>query len=118
MKTALRVHGNIGLNAGLALAAAGLLVAACSGGSGSSGSQYTQTSAGCAALTSKTFNASLLGAPSTGAVVTSATYVNAVPDAPNAAGTAITQALPDYCKLLIDITPVDPTAPTTKVQVN
>ena len=116
MKTVFGSHGNIGLSTGFVLASAGLLVAACSGGSNPP--PLSQTPEVCIALTGRTFDAALLGAPSTGAVVTSATYVKAVPDALNAAGTGITQGLPDYCKLLIDIKPVDATAPTTKVQVN
>ena len=51
-----------------------------------------------------------IGLPTTGAVVTSAVIVPA-------AGTGIA-AVADYCKVLGDINPVDPTAPKIKFQVN
>lgn len=72
----------------------------------------------CAALAGSTIAAADIGEPSTGAVVTSATYRAAVADAPNAGGTAIVQGLPDHCRVLIDINPVDATAPLIKAQVN
>lgn len=75
-------------------------------------------SSSCTALTGKTIDAALIGEPTTGAVVTSATYKSAVPDAPNATNTAIIQATPDYCQVLVDIKPVDPAAPLIKSQVN
>ena len=51
-----------------------------------------------------------IGLPTTGAVVASAVVVPA-------AGTGIA-AVADYCKVLGDINPVDPTAPKIKFQVN
>ncbi len=72
----------------------------------------------CAALAGKTIDASLIGEPTTGAVVTSATYRLAVADAPNATNTGIVQGRPDYCEVLVDIKPVDPAAPLIKSQVN
>ena len=77
-----------------------------------------QTQATCAALASTPLPASALGAPSSGATVTSATYVVAVADALNPAGTAVIQGTPDYCRVLVDVKPVDATAPLVKVQVN
>jgi feruloyl esterase len=50
--------------------------------------------------------------------VTSATYKIAIADAPNTDGTAIVQATPDYCEVLVDIKPVDSSAPMIKAQVN
>src|SRR6185436_20227756 len=67
-------------------------------------------SAACAALTGKSIAAADIGEPSTGAVVTAATYKPAVADAPNAANTATVPGTPDYCQTLIDIKPVDPAA--------
>jgi pimeloyl-ACP methyl ester carboxylesterase len=50
--------------------------------------------------------------------VSSATYRSAVGDTPNAGNTTINQATPDYCEVLVDIKPVDATAPLIKSQVN
>jgi feruloyl esterase len=50
--------------------------------------------------------------------VTAATYQFAVPDTLNAAGTAVTLGTPDYCKVLVDVKPIDPAAPPVKVEVN
>ena len=101
---------------------AAAVLAACGGGDDDDddddSASLQQTPATCAALNGRTIAASAIGEPSTGAVVTSATYVSAVPDTINAAGTAVTQGLPDYCRLLIDIKPVDPAAPLIKSQVN
>jgi hypothetical protein len=72
----------------------------------------------CAALAGKTIAANAIGEPSAGAVVTAAVHKSAVADAPNAANTAIVQGRPDYCQVLVDIWPVDATAPVIKVQVN
>jgi tannase/feruloyl esterase len=74
--------------------------------------------AACAALAGRTIAAADIGEPTTGAVVTSATYNMAVADAPNAGNTAIVAGTPDHCQTLIDIKPVDPTAPVIKAQVN
>lgn len=114
------------LPAATACAAAALL-AAC-GGSGSSGNTPSTSFAtplvvanaatSCAALTGKTFEASLIGEPTKGAVVTSATYFPAVADAPNATNTAMVLGTPNYCKTLVDIKPVDDKAPLIKAQVN
>ena len=76
------------------------------------------TPAGCAALATATVAAASIGEPTSGASVTSATYTYAVPDTLNTAGTAVVQGLPDYCKVLVDIKPVDTSAPTIKAEVN
>lgn len=74
--------------------------------------------AACAALQGHAIAAADIGEPSTGAVVTSASFHTATSDVPNANNTALVQALPDYCQLLAEIKPVDPDAPVIKVQVN
>lgn len=78
----------------------------------------SDAAAACTALTGKTIAASQIGEATTGAVVTSATVKKAVADAPNASNTAIVQGTPDYCEVLVDIKPVDSTAPLIKSQVN
>jgi hypothetical protein len=95
------------------------LLAACGGDDNVGGPPATvQNATTCAALQSTSIAATAIGEPTSGASVTSASYVLATPDTLNAAGTAITQGLPDYCKLLVDIKPVDPLAPTIKSEVN
>lgn len=74
--------------------------------------------AACSALAGKAIEAALIGEASSGAVVTAATFKAAVADAPNAAGTATVPGTPDYCQVLVDIKPVDATAPLIKMQVN
>lgn len=74
--------------------------------------------AACSALAGRSIAAAQIGEPTSGAVVTSATFRKAVADAPNATGTALVPATPDYCEVLVDIRPVDPTAPAIKSQVN
>lgn len=108
--------------------AAGLLVAGCGGDDGDgatpAGNDFAtpvvvaNAASACAALSGRTIDASLLGEPSSGAVVTSATFRPAVADAPNATNTAIVPGTPDYCQALVDIKPVDPAAPVIKAQVN
>lgn len=108
---------------GLALCAAAALLSACGGG-GDEGASLdaprvvANPAAACAALVGKTIPAGDIGEPTTGAVVTAATHKTAVATAPNAAGTALVQGLPDHCQVLVDIKPVDATAPMIKSQVN
>ncbi|MDB5818180.1 MAG: Tannase and feruloyl esterase [Rhizobacter sp.] len=85
---------------------------------GGTATALAQTPATCTALLGTTVAASAIGEASTGAVVTAATYQVASPDTLNTAGTAIIQGTPDYCQLLVDIKPVDTTAPTIKAEVN
>ena len=64
----------------------------------------------CAGLNGFAMAPQTIGLPTTGAVVTSAVVVPA-------AGTGVA-AVAEYCKVLGDINPVDPTAPKLKCQVN
>jgi pimeloyl-ACP methyl ester carboxylesterase len=107
----------------IACAVATLCLAGCGGSDGSNDSFVTplvvaNAAAQCSALSARAIPAAAIGEQTTGAVVTAATYRIAVPDAPNAGNTAIVQGTPDYCQVLIDINPVDPTAPVIKAQVN
>ena len=108
-------------------AAVGLAVSGCSSDDDTPGTAVdnyavpvvvTSAATACGALNAKAIAANAIGEPTTGAVVTAATYKAAVADAPNGAGTAIVQGTPDYCQVLIDIKPVDATAPVIKAQVN
>lgn len=107
----------------VAVAVALLVLSAC-GGSDSSSDPLatnlvlTDAAARCQALQGKAIEASLIGAPTMGAVVTSAAYKTAKADAPNAGGTATIPGTPDHCQILVDIKPVDPSAPLIKSQVN
>lgn len=108
----------------LAAAAAATLLAACGGSDNDSTPEAPTTPAlvqnaqTCAALGGRAIAAAAIGEPTTGAVVTSAGLVSAVPQTLNASGTAVTAALPEYCRVLIDIKPVDSSAPVIKAQVN
>ena len=72
----------------------------------------------CAALTGQAVDAGKIGEPTTGATVKSATLKPAVADAPNAGGTATVLGTPEYCEVLVEIKPVDPTAPLINTQLN
>lgn len=102
--------------------AASLLVSACGGDDGSAdftSPQVVRDAANaCVALQSAQVDAASIAEPTKGAVVTKATYRTAMAAVPNAAGTAMVAATPDYCELLIDIRPVDASAPLIKSQVN
>ncbi len=102
--------------------AASLLLTGCGGDDSSSGFPtplvVKDAAKTCAALQSAQIDAARIAEPTQGAVVTKATYRAAVSAAPNAAGTAMVAATPDYCELLIDIRPVDTTAPLITSQVN
>ncbi len=64
----------------------------------------------CAAMATITVPAAAIGLPTRGARVTSATVV-----APGGTGAA---ALGEYCKVLADIAPVDPSAPAIKLELD
>ena len=107
-----------------AICAAGVVLSACGGGGGNGTDAFAtplvvpSAASACAALSGKAIDASSIAEPTTGAVVTSAVYKAAVADAPNVANTAVVQGTPEYCQTLIEIKPVDTTAPVIKVQVN
>ena len=109
------------------LSATAVLLSACGGGSSGTAPASTtfatpvvvaNAAVACSSLAGKTIAAASLGEPSSGAVVTAAAYKTAVADAPNATNTAIVPGTPDYCQVLVDIKPVDTTAPVIKTQVN
>ena len=115
--------GSVRNDASLAAVGAALILSACGGGGDGNGLQSANmiapnAAASCAALKGTLIPSSSLGESSAGAVVTSANFLAAVADATNTAGTATVPGTPDYCRTLIDINPVDPTAPVIKVQVN
>lgn len=78
----------------------------------------TTASTSCPTLAGKNIDAHLIGEPTSGAVVVSSIYRAAVADAPNQPGNAVVQGTPDYCEVLADIKPVDPSAPIIKAQIN
>jgi len=98
------------------------MLAACGGHDDSSSNgnapQLVQNAQTCAALAGKKIDSSAIGEPTTGAVVTSASYKPAVADAPDSTGATIVQGTPDYCQVLVDINPVDASAPVVKAEVN
>ena len=89
--------------------AAMLIVSGCASTGGPATTPPSAPTA-CASLNGLAIAAPLIGLPTTGAVVTSAVVVPAA-----GAGVA---AVAQYCKVLGDINPVDPTAPKIKFQVN
>lgn len=92
----------------------GLLVAAVllffAGGCASNLPTTFSTKTACAELSGLVIGPETIGLPTAGAIVTSAVIVPAA-----GAGVA---AVAEYCKVLGDINPVDPTAPKIKFQVN
>lgn len=87
------------------------LVAACGGNdNGNSTDTPVAVQLTCAQLATMTVAASSIGLPTTGAAVTSATTVAA-------AGTGAA-AVGEYCRVLVDISPLDATAPKIKMQVS
>ena len=94
-------------SAGVLAAAAAVLAA---GGCASNLPAPPSTPTACAGLNGLTIASQAIGLPTTGAVVTSAVVVPAA-----GAGVA---AVAEYCKVLGDINPIDPTAPKIKFQVN
>jgi len=78
----------------------------------------------CASLENLRIPPAAVGLPTSGATVTSAAVVPATPltvaaGAPGAAGAArAVLPIPEYCKVLGSIAPVDPTAPAINFQVN
>ena len=102
-----KVKFSIQHSAGLLTAAVAVLAA---GGCASNLPALPATPTACAGLNGLTVAAQAIGLPTTGVVVTSAAVVPA-------AGAGVAQVA-EYCKVLGDINPVDPTAPKIKFQVN
>ena len=109
------------LVAGLtALVAAGLAPATASAGAPAGGT----TRLDCGALAGSTVPAGRIGLPTSGARVTSAAVVPAaaataaVPAAGTTPAVPAHPAVPEYCKVLVSIAPVDPTAPAINAQVS
>ncbi len=92
------------------LAVLAVLVLAGCGSSGGLVTPPAQLGANCTRLNGMTVPAASIGLPTTGAVVTSTVLVPA-------AGTGVA-AIAEYCKVLGDIHPVDPSAPKIKFQAN
>lgn len=80
--------------------------------------RVTDAVVACDALSGLVIPSSQIGEPTTGAIVTSATFRVAQPERPDPAGRAMISATPDYCEVKLDILPVDPDAPMIKSQVN
>ena len=119
-------RGPIRFRVAACAAAAAALLAGCLGGgddapatdSFSTPLVVANAAGQCTLLVGKTIAASSIGEPTMGAVVTAATFKPAVADVPNPANTAIVQGTPDHCQVLVDIKPVDTSAPVIKAQVN
>lgn len=79
-------------------------------GGGSDGAAPPLAARTCAELNGMTIPAAAIGLPTTGATVASSTVVTATGTGAAAVG--------EYCKVLADIKPVDPTAPNIKFQLN
>jgi len=76
------------------------------------------TAAACASLQNHQVDATAIGLPTSGATVTSAVIVPASPQTVNAQGTAVVLAIPEYCKVIGAIAPIDPAAPPINFQIN
>ncbi len=72
----------------------------------------------CASLEHRQIPASAIGLPTSGATITSAVIVPASPQTLTAQGTAVVLAIPEYCKVVGAIVPIDPAAPMINFQVN
>lgn len=72
----------------------------------------------CASLAGLSISAPAIGLPTRGAQVSSATLVAQSAARTDPATGVVTHALPEYCKVLGDILPVNPNAPSIKFQVN
>ncbi|HSW20159.1 MAG TPA: tannase/feruloyl esterase family alpha/beta hydrolase [Ramlibacter sp.] len=70
----------------------------------------------CAALAGMSIPASSIALPTSGATISSASLVVAAPERVGA--TSVTRALPQYCRVLGSIRPIDPAAPPINFQLN
>ena len=71
----------------------------------------------CESLKDVTIKAADIGLPTNGAVITSATLQAATPQT-GGGNTNIVLAIPEYCKILGHIDPIDPTAPPINFQIS
>lgn len=102
---------------------AALILAGCAG-TGLREAAFVDTSAlpqlapkaACAALAGSAIAASAIGLPTSGAKVLSAALVPAA--AEHVGPASVVHALPEYCKVLGEILPVDPAAPPIRFQLN
>ena len=78
----------------------------------------TTAASTCASLESHQIAASDIGLPTSGATITSAVIVPASAQTVNAQGTGVVLAIPEYCRVIGAIAPVDPAAPKINFQVN
>src|SRR5689334_13124299 len=78
--------------------------------------QYVKNTTPCASLAGLAIPSSSLGLPTAGAKVSSADLVPAAPMTVTANRAVL--ELPEYCKVLGSIAPVDPAAPPINFQVN
>jgi hypothetical protein len=87
---------------------------------GADNSQRSAPRIECTTLNGRAIPASAIGLPTRGARVTSATLVPATLQSEPATGSSnpVTLSLPDYCKVLFEIAPVDQAAPPIRGQVN
>ncbi|NML47616.1 tannase/feruloyl esterase family alpha/beta hydrolase [Ramlibacter sp. G-1-2-2] len=70
----------------------------------------------CASLAGRDIPASAIGLPTSGATITAAALVAAAPE--TIGDKAVVHALPEYCRILGTIRPVDPAAPPIRFQLN
>jgi feruloyl esterase len=84
----------------------------------STSSARAEVPATCASLKSLQIPAAAIGLPTSGATIASATVVAASPQIVSAQGTSVVLAIPEYCKVIGAIAPVDAAAPPINFQVN
>ena len=92
------------------------VIASVSGGSVALAQDRVTHKVGCETLKEMTIPAAAVGLPTSGATIGSA---DLVPDSPlTMAGERAVLAIPEYCKVVGSIAPVDRTAPPINFQVN
>lgn len=105
------------LGAAATLLAAALL-AACANPSGERAAASAHPRMACAALLGTAIPTAAIGLPTRGARLTSAVLVAASEPTRHATNGTVIHALPEYCKVLGEIDPVDPRAPVIRFQLN
>jgi hypothetical protein len=78
----------------------------------------TTAASTCASLANHPIAAPAIGLPTSGATITAAAIVPSSAQTVNAQGTGVVLAIPEYCKVIGAIAPVDPAAPKINFQVN